>query len=188
MIHKTLGLYFNTWSRVLKNREGTINLFHLSIPRLKVPSTSKVQWWIGPIPPGGPGPGLGRGQWGGVGGGPHTHHHLLLLEEIKQKKMIFFFFKNIKSVWNCNFKQTLYLKKKRIINLNCQSFSSNIWLVLGSSAVGVTLGQILTFCIRITGNSRITDGPTESPALGRSTEDGHLNTCRTVPDSVTKIW
>ena len=36
-MQKTLGLY-------LKKREGTINLFHLSIQKLKVPSISNVQW------------------------------------------------------------------------------------------------------------------------------------------------
>ena len=36
------GLYLHTCSRVFKNREGTINLFHLSIQRLKVPSISMV--------------------------------------------------------------------------------------------------------------------------------------------------
>ena len=33
----------HTCSRVFKNREGTINLFHLSIQKLKVPSISNVQ-------------------------------------------------------------------------------------------------------------------------------------------------
>ena len=45
-MQKTLGLYLHTCSRVLKNREGTITLFHLSIQKLKVPSISNVQWWL----------------------------------------------------------------------------------------------------------------------------------------------
>ena len=40
---KTLGLYLHKCSRV----EGTINLFHLSIQKLKVPSISYVQWCSG---------------------------------------------------------------------------------------------------------------------------------------------
>ena len=43
-MQKTRGLYLHTRSRVFKNREGSINLFHLSIQKLKVPSISIVQW------------------------------------------------------------------------------------------------------------------------------------------------
>ena len=43
-MQKTLGLYLHTCSRVLKNREGTITLFHLSFQKLKVPSISNVHW------------------------------------------------------------------------------------------------------------------------------------------------
>ena len=43
-MQKTLGLFLHTCSRVFKNREGSINLFHLSIERLKVPSISNVHW------------------------------------------------------------------------------------------------------------------------------------------------
>ena len=48
-MQKTLGLYLHTCSRVFKNREGTINLFHLSSQRLKVPSISNVQWRNQPL-------------------------------------------------------------------------------------------------------------------------------------------
>ena len=42
-MQKTRGLYLHTRSRVFKNREGSITLFHLSIQKLKVPSISIVQ-------------------------------------------------------------------------------------------------------------------------------------------------
>ena len=42
-MQNTRGLYLHTCSRVFKNCEGSINLFHLSIQKLKVPSISIVQ-------------------------------------------------------------------------------------------------------------------------------------------------
>ena len=41
-MQKTRGLYLHTCSRVFKNCEGTVILFNLSTPKLKVPSNSIV--------------------------------------------------------------------------------------------------------------------------------------------------
>ena len=44
-LQKTRGLYLHTCSRVFKTREGSINLFHSSIQKLKVPLISIVHWF-----------------------------------------------------------------------------------------------------------------------------------------------
>ena len=43
-MQKAIGPYLHTCSRVYKNREGSINQFHLSIQKFKVPSISNVHW------------------------------------------------------------------------------------------------------------------------------------------------